>query len=175
MSNKKLLLIKKYLQKHFNKKFIESNTILYAFFILFAKKFNDNLRFFCVDYRKLNVIIKKNKYLIFLIVETIAWLFKTRWTIKIDIQHAFNQIWMHLKKNENSITFKTKYEIYKYLIMLFNWTNDLLIFQNFINDILMNYLNNFVITYLNNIIMYNNTKKIITYNMFERFFNVCEK
>jgi hypothetical protein len=97
MSENKLLLIKKYLQKHLNKKFIETSIASYASFIFFAKKFDEELRF-CVDYRKLNVIIKKNKYLIFLITKTIARLFKARWMIKIDIKHAFNRIRMHSKK-----------------------------------------------------------------------------
>jgi hypothetical protein len=77
MSKDELLLIKKYLQKHLNKKFIEINIASYASFIFFAKKLDEELRFY-VDYRKLNVIIKKNKYLIFLITKTIAKLFKAR-------------------------------------------------------------------------------------------------
>ncbi len=77
MSEKELLLIKKDFQEHLNKNFIESSTTSYTFLILFAKKSDDDLRF-CVDYRKLNVIIKKNKYLIFLITETIVRLFKVR-------------------------------------------------------------------------------------------------
>jgi hypothetical protein len=77
MSEEELLLIKKYLQKHLNKNFIESSTASYASLILFAKKLDEELRF-CVNYRKLNVITKKNKYLISLIVEIIARLFKVR-------------------------------------------------------------------------------------------------
>jgi hypothetical protein len=77
LSEKELLLIKKYLKEHLNKKFIESSIAFYASLILFVKKSDDELRF-CVDYRKLNAIIKKNKYSIFLIAETIARLFKTK-------------------------------------------------------------------------------------------------
>jgi hypothetical protein len=78
---------------------------------------------------------------------------------KINIRHAFNWIWLHSKKDENLITFRTKYETYKYLIMSFELINDSFIFQNFMNDILMNYLNEFVIVYLNDIVVYNNSKK----------------
>ncbi len=78
---------------------------------------------------------------------------------KIDIRHAFNRIRLHSKKDENLTTFKTKYDIYKYLIMSFELINDSFIFQNFMNDILMNYLNEFVIIYLDDIIVYNNSKK----------------
>jgi hypothetical protein len=78
---------------------------------------------------------------------------------KINIRHAFNRIRLHSKKDENLITFRTKYETYKYLIMSFELINDSFIFQNFMNDILMNYLNEFVIVYLNDIVVYNNSKK----------------
>jgi hypothetical protein len=71
LSEEELLLIKKYLKKHLNKNFIESSTAFYASLILFAKKSDDEFRF-CVNYKKLNAIIKKNKYLISLIAETIA-------------------------------------------------------------------------------------------------------
>jgi hypothetical protein len=79
--------------------------------------------------------------------------------IKIDIRHTFNRICMHSKENEDLITFKTKYETYKYLIMFFELINNLFTFQNFMNDTFMSYLNDFVMIYLNDIIVYSNTKK----------------
>jgi hypothetical protein len=51
-------------------------------------------------------------------------LFKMKWMTKIDIRHAFNRIRMHSKKDEDLTTFKTKYDIYKYLIMSFELIND---------------------------------------------------
>jgi hypothetical protein len=77
LSEEELLLIKKYLKEHLNKNFIESSTAFYASLILFAKKSDDELRF-CVNYKKLNAIIKKNRYSISLIAEIIARLFKTK-------------------------------------------------------------------------------------------------
>jgi hypothetical protein len=107
----------------------------------------------------LNAIIKKNRYSILLIAETIARLSKAKWMTKINIRHAFNRIRMHSKENEDLITFRTKYEMYKYLIMSFELTNESFIFQNFMNNTLMNYLNKFVVAYLDDIIVYNNNKK----------------
>jgi hypothetical protein len=77
LSEEELLLIKKYLKEHLNKNFIESSIAFYASLILFAKKSNDELRF-CVNYRKLNAIIKKNRYSISFIAEIITRLFKTK-------------------------------------------------------------------------------------------------
>jgi hypothetical protein len=77
LSEEELQLMKKYLKEHLNKSFIESSTASYASSILFAKKSDDELRF-CVNYRKLNAIIKKNRYSISLIAETIARLSKAK-------------------------------------------------------------------------------------------------
>jgi hypothetical protein len=77
LSERELQLIKKYLQEHLNKEFIESSTASYASWILFAKKSDDELRF-CVDYKKLNAITKKNKYSISLIAKIIARLSKAK-------------------------------------------------------------------------------------------------
>jgi hypothetical protein len=84
---------------------------------------------------------------------------KAKWMIKINIRHAFNRIRMHFKENKNLITFKIKYDTYKYLIMSFELINESSTFQNFMNDTLMNYLDEFVVAYLNDIIVYSNSKK----------------
>ena len=60
--------VKKYLNEHLKKKFIVSNYVSFASFILFIKKSNKELRFY-VDYKKLNAIIQRNRYFISLIDE----------------------------------------------------------------------------------------------------------
>ncbi len=71
MSDYKLQKMKNYLIKHLNKDFIFSSSALYASFILFIEKKDDSLRF-CVDYRKLNALIKRDHYFLSLIDETLA-------------------------------------------------------------------------------------------------------
>ena len=66
LSSHKFEQIKKYLNEHLKKEFIVFNYTLFASFVLFIKKSNKDLRF-CVNYRKLNVIIKRNRYFILLI------------------------------------------------------------------------------------------------------------
>ena len=63
--------VKKYLNEHLKKKFIVSSYASFASFVLFVEKSNERLRF-CVDYKKLNVIIKKNRYFISLINEVLT-------------------------------------------------------------------------------------------------------
>ncbi len=61
MFDYKLQKMKNYLIKHLNKDFIFSSSASYASLILFIKKKDNSLRF-CVDYRKLNALIKWNHY-----------------------------------------------------------------------------------------------------------------
>ncbi len=71
MSDYKLQKMKNYLIKHLNKSFISFSSTSYASLILFIEKKDDSLRF-CVDYRKLNALIKRNRYSLLLIDETLA-------------------------------------------------------------------------------------------------------
>ena len=67
----KLEQVKKYLNEHLKKRFIVFNYASFASLVLFIKKLNDELRF-CVNYRKLNAITKRNRYFISLIDEVLA-------------------------------------------------------------------------------------------------------
>ncbi len=71
MLSHKLQKIKKYLEKNLKKKFITFSKAFFASLILFVKKKDDSLCF-CVDYWKLNALIKRNRYSIFLIDEVLA-------------------------------------------------------------------------------------------------------
>jgi len=71
MFNHKLQKIKKYLIDHLNKEFIFFSFASYVSLILFIKKKDDSLRF-CINYRKLNALIKRDCYSLSLIDETFA-------------------------------------------------------------------------------------------------------
>jgi hypothetical protein len=55
--------------------------------------------------------------------------------------------------------FCIKYKLYKYKVLLFGLINSLVIFQCFINDILIEYLDNFCLIYLDDILIYFNFLK----------------
>ena len=133
--------IKKYLNKHLKKRFIIFNYISFALFVLFVEKSNERLRF-CVNYKKLNVIIKRNRYFISLIDEVLIRIQDCKYLTRLNIITAFNKLRMHLN-NKIFITFVTFLETYKYRILLFELTNDSVTYQQYINDILFKYLNNF--------------------------------
>ena len=149
--------LKKYLEKNFRKSFINFNNVLFFSSILFIIKFNEEL-YFCVDYRKLNVIIKRNNYFIFFIDETLIKFIEYKYITKLNIIAIFNKLQMHLK-NENLITFICSLKIYKYHVLSFNLTNDLFNYQHYMNDILFDFFNEFIQCYLNDIFIYNKIKK----------------
>jgi len=70
MSFYKLQKVKKYLNENLFKEFIIFNKASYFSLILFILKANEDLKF-CVDYQKLNAIIKRNCYSLLLINEVI--------------------------------------------------------------------------------------------------------
>ncbi len=73
MLSHNLQKIKKYLEENLKKKFITFSKALFASSILFVKKKDDSLRF-CVNYQKLNALIKRDHYSILLINEVLAWI-----------------------------------------------------------------------------------------------------
>ena len=124
--NHKFEQIKKYLNEHLKKKFIIFNYALFASLVLFIKKPNNELRF-CVNYRKLNAITKRNRYFISLIDEILIRIQGCKYLTRLNIITAFNKLRMHLN-NENFITFVTFFETYKYRVLLFELTNDSIIY-----------------------------------------------
>jgi hypothetical protein len=90
--------------------------------ILFVKKLGSGIRF-CIDYRKLNTITKKDAHLIPLIEETLAALNRTVIISKLDIRYTFNKIYFKITTNEDLIIFKMSIGIFKYLVVLFGLAN----------------------------------------------------
>ena len=114
-------IIKKYLKKNLDKGFIEASLVLFAALILFVKKKDNSLRFY-IDYRKFNELTKKDRYLLFLIAETLIRLNKVTVFIKLDIRQAFYRLYIYLDLKE-LITFRIRYRLYKYKVMPFGLYN----------------------------------------------------
>ena len=104
MSQEELAAAKAYLEENLSKGFITASTAPFASPVLFARKPNGGLRF-CVDYRKLNAITKKDRYPLPLIEETLAQLTGAKIMTKLDIRHAFNRIRMATDEDEELTTF----------------------------------------------------------------------
>ncbi len=134
MSSVKLLKVKKYLNENLLKEFITSSQIFYFFLVLFILKANEDFQF-CMNYQKLNVIFKRNKYSLSLIDEIIDKIVSCKHLTRLNIISAFNKLQMHLD-NENYITFITALEAYKYKMLSFKLTNESTFFQQYMNNVL---------------------------------------
>ncbi len=157
MSSHKLQKIKKYLEENLKKKFITLSKASFASSILFVEKKDDSLRF-CVNYQKLNALIKRDRYSILLINEVLARIQDSKYLTWFNIIIAFNKLCMSTE-SENLITFVTFFNVYKYRVMLFELINESTFFQHYINDVLFNCLHKFCQIYLNNILIYSKILK----------------
>ncbi len=157
MFDHKLQKIKKYLIDHLNKEFIFFSFASYVSLILFIEKKDDSLRF-CIDYRKLNALIKRNRYPLSLIDETLARIQESKYLTRLNIIIAFNKLCMHSGSKDLTI-FIIFFDSYKYHVMLFELTNESTFYQHYMNDVLFEYLHQFCQIYLDDIIIYSKILK----------------
>ena len=128
----------KYVNEMLEKKFIIPSKLLAGVLVLFTKKKDSGLRL-CVNYRSLNAIKKKNKYLL-LLVQTFLNLFgrKKRY-MKLDIISSYHALRI-CAGNKWKTTFKYRYGHFKYCVMPFRLLNTLAAFQAYINLALCEYI-----------------------------------
>jgi hypothetical protein len=147
-----LQTIKKYITDNLQKGFIALSSALFAALILFARKGNSSLRF-CIDFQKLNLITRKDRYPLPLIDETLARLGKARIFTKLDIRQVFHRIRIHPDSEDLKI-FRTQYGTYKIKVVPFGLTNSPATYQCYMNDVLFDYLDDFCTAYLDDILIY---------------------
>ena len=134
MSESKLQFVKKFLEEHLKKGFIEASSAPCLSRIMLAAKPGGGIRF-CVNYRRLNELTKKDTYLIPLIKETLAQLKNAKVFTKIDIRQAFHKLRM-AADSEDLTTFGSRFEAFKWKVLPFGLTGRLASWQRFINDVL---------------------------------------
>lgn len=157
LSLPKLHACKEYLTENLKKGYITPSQASHASPILFALKKDGSLRF-CVDYRKLNALTRKDRYPLPLIDETLARIVGCKYLTKIDIIAAFNSLRMS-PESEALTTFTTSMGAYMYKVMPFGLTNGPATWQHYINDVLFDYLNEFAQAYMDDILIYSKTLK----------------
>ncbi len=157
MFNHKLQKIKKYLTNHLNKEFIFFSFASYVLLILFIEKKDDSLHF-CINYRKFNALIKRNRYSLSLIDETFTHIQESKYLTWLNIIVMFNKLCIH-SNNKDLTIFIIFFNSYKYHVMLFKLINESMFYQHYINDMLFEYLHQFCQIYLDDIIIYSKILK----------------
>jgi hypothetical protein len=89
---------------------------------MFVKKPRGGIRL-CVDYQKLNAIIKKDQYPIPLIDETIANIAGYKIITKLDIRKVFNRICIITLEDKDFLTFYTPLGNFKPRVLGFRLYN----------------------------------------------------
>jgi hypothetical protein len=89
--------------------------------VLFVQK-KEGSQGMCVDYRSLNDVIVKNKYLLPRIEDLFDQMRGARIFSKIDLRSGYHQ--MNIRPSDNSkTTFSTRYGLYEFIVMSFGLTN----------------------------------------------------
>jgi len=153
MNAPQLEALRDQLRKYLELGYIRPSTSSVASPVLFVKKANGSLRF-CVDYRALNSVTKKNRYPLPLIKETLNSICKAKWFTKLDIVAAFHEL--RMKKGTEWLTaFATRFGLYEWLTMPFGLCGAPGSFQAYINDILgLDLLDSICSAYMDDILIY---------------------
>jgi len=152
MSKDELLVLRKTLSDYLSKGFIRVSNSPAAAPVLFAKKPGGGLCF-CVDYRALNKLTKKDRYPLPLIQETLQSLAKAKWFTKLDVIAAFHRLRI-AQGDEWKTAFRTRYGLYEWLVTPFGLANAPSSFQKYINWVLRDFLDDFCSAYIDDILIY---------------------
>jgi hypothetical protein len=74
---------------------------------------------------------------------------------KLNLKNIYYKIRIKLE-NEWKIAFRTRYDFFEYIVILFEFTNASAIFQIYINEIFKSLLNVICVTYMDDICIYSN-------------------
>lgn len=152
MSRDELLVLRKTLTDLLDKGFIRVSNSPAAAPVLFAKKPGGGLRF-CVDYRGLNHISRKDRYPLPRINETFERISRAKWFTKLDVISAFHKIRIQ-EGDEWKTAFRTRYGLFEWLVTPFGLANAPSTFQKYVNWTLRDFLDEFASAYLDDILIF---------------------
>ena len=117
--------------------------------VVVVEKKNGKLRF-CVDFRKLNNVIKKDNYPLPRIDDMLETLSNSEWYSSLDMASGFWQVEMEPEDREKT-AFITKFGTYKFTVMPFGLCNAPATFQRLMDTVLREILWHFVVVYIDDV------------------------
>ena len=125
--------------------------------MFFVKKKDVSLRL-CIDYRGLNAMTVKKKYLLPYIDGLFDQLQGVVVFLKLDFRQGYYQLRIK-KENIPKTAFNTQYGYYEFAVMPFGLTNAPTTFMDLMHRVFKYYLDQFVVVFIDDILMYSKTKE----------------
>jgi hypothetical protein len=157
MATPELAELKEHNKELLEKGFIRPSSSPWGAPVIFVPK-NDGTQRLCVDYRALNEVTVKNKYLLPRIDDLFDQLHGACVFSKIDLRSGYHQ----LKIRECDIpktAFVSRYGLYEYTVMSFGLTNAPAYFLYLMNKVFMEYLDKFVVVFIDDILVYSRSEE----------------
>ncbi|KAL0551739.1 hypothetical protein IC582_010828 [Cucumis melo] len=124
--------------------------------VLFVKKKDGSMRL-CIDYKKLNKVIVKNRYPLPRIDDLFDQLQGATVFSKIDLCSGYRQLTIR-DSDIPKTAFRSRYGHYKFIVMSFDLTNASTVFMDLMNKVFKDFLDTFVIVFIDNILVYSKTE-----------------
>ena len=144
--------MKTQLQELLDKGFIQPSVSPWGAPVLFVKNKDDTL-WMCIDYRQINKVTVKNKYLLPRIEDLFDQLKEASVFSKIDLRSGYYQLRVK-EVDVSKIAFRTRYGHYEFLVMPFGLTNAPTAFMNLMNRVFHPYLDQFFVVFIDDILVY---------------------
>ena len=145
------------LQELLERGFIRPSVSPWGAPVLFVKKKDGTLRL-CIDYRQLNKLTVKNKYLLPRIDDLFDQLKGASIFSKIDLRSGYHQL--RIKDVDvHKMAFRTRYGHYEFLVMPFGLTNAQTAFMDLMNRVFRSYVDQFVVVFIDNILVYSKDRE----------------
>ena len=125
--------------------------------MIFFKKKDGTLRL-CIDYRQLNKLTVKNKYLLPKIDDLFDQLKGASIFSKIDLPSGYHQY--RIKNVDvHKTAFRMRYGHYEFLVMSFGLTNAPAAFMDLMNRVFRPYVDQFVVVFIDDILVYSKDRE----------------
>ncbi|GJS79050.1 putative reverse transcriptase domain-containing protein [Tanacetum coccineum] len=140
-----------------DKGFIRPSSSPWGSLVLFVKKKDGSFQM-CIDYRELNKLTVKNRYLLLRVDDLFDQLQGSSIYSKIDLRPGYHQQRVH-EEDIPKTAFRTRYGHYKFQVMPFGLTNLPAVFMDLMNRVCKPYLDKFVIVFIDDILIYSKSKQ----------------
>ena len=157
MAPSELYELKKQIHDLLDKGFIKPSVLAWGAPVLFVKK-NDGTIRMCINYRQINQMTIKNKYLLLRIDQLFDQLKGAAYFLKIDLQSRHHQIRVR-DQDVQKTAFRTRYGHYEFLVMSFDLTNAPTVFMALMSRVFAPYLDQFVIIFIDDILVYSKSER----------------